>query len=59
MMCSSKEGCRHCSLRRTVRYWRNLETGGKAAEGYSKASCSLARLKGNASKEIFDTLELD
>ena len=57
--CTSKDGCRHCRHWRAVRYWRNLETGGKAAEGYRKAACSLARLKGNASKEICDTLELN
>ena len=29
-------GCRNCVFWRAVRYWRNIETGGKAAEGYNK-----------------------
>ena len=55
--CSGDGGCRHCVLWKAVRYWRNVETGGLATEGYSKASCSLARLKGNASSQVFEDLE--
>ena len=50
-------GCRHCVFWRAVRYWRNLETGGKATEGYSKSACSLARLKGNVGSQVFQDLE--
>ena len=50
-------GCRHCVVWRAVRYWRNVETGGLATEGYSKASCSLARLKGNVGSQVFEDLE--
>ena len=46
-------GCRHCVFWKAVRYWRNVETGGLAPEGYSKASCSLARLKGNIGSQVF------
>ena len=45
-------GCRHCVFWRAVRYWRNVETGGKATEGYDKRSCSLARLKGNVGSQV-------
>jgi hypothetical protein len=45
-------GCRHCVFWRAVRYWRNIETGGKVAECYNKRSCSLARLKGNVGSQV-------
>ena len=45
-------GCRHCVFWRAVRYWRNVETGGKVAEGYDKRSCSLARLKANIGSQV-------
>ena len=45
-------GCRHCVFWRAVRYWRNVETGGKATEGYDRRSCSLARLKGNVGSQV-------
>ena len=45
-------GCRHCVFWRAVRYWRNVETGGKATEGYDGRSCSLARLKGNVGSQV-------
>ena len=45
-------GCRHCVFWRAVRYWRNVETGGRATEGYDKRSCSLARLKGNVGSQV-------
>ena len=45
-------GCRHCVFWRAVRYWRNIETGGKAAECYDKRSSSLARLKGNVGSQV-------
>jgi hypothetical protein len=45
-------GCRHCVFWRAVRYWRNVETGGKVAECYDKRSCSLARLKGNIGSQV-------
>ena len=45
-------GCRHCVFWKAVRYWRNIETGGKATEGYDKRSCSLARLKGNVGSQV-------
>ena len=45
-------GCRHCVFWRAVRYWRNVETGGKATEGYDERSCSLARLKGNVGSQV-------
>ena len=44
-------GCRHCVFWRAVRYWRNVETGGKANEGYDRRSCSLARLRGNVGSQ--------
>ena len=37
---------------RAVRYWRNVEIGGKATEGYDKSSCSLARLKGDVGSQV-------
>ncbi len=45
-------GCRLCVFWRAVRYWRNVETGGKTAEGYDNRSCSLARLKGNIGSQV-------
>ena len=45
-------GCRHCVFWRAVRYWRNVETGGRATECYDKRSCSLARLKGNVGSQL-------
>ena len=50
--CSHPGGCRHCVFWRAVRYWRNVETGGKATEGYDKRSCSLARLKGDVGSQV-------
>ena len=46
-------GCRHCVFWRAVRYWRNVETGGKITEGYDRRSCSLARLKGNVGSQMW------
>ena len=45
-------GCRHCEFWRAVRYWRNLETGGKATEGYVGSQVSLAQLKGNIGSQV-------
>ena len=45
-------GCRHCVFWRAVRYWRNVETGGKVVEAYDKRSCSLARLKGDVGSQV-------
>ena len=45
-------GCRHCVFWRAVRYWRNIETGGKRAECYDKRSSSLARLKANVGSQV-------
>ena len=49
---SCSGGCRHCVFWRAVRYWRNIETGGKVTEGYMGGSCSLARLKGNVGSQV-------
>ena len=45
-------GCRHCVFWRAVRYWRNIEVGGKNAEGYEKRSWSLAKLKGHIGSQL-------
>ena len=45
-------GCRNCVFWKAVRYWRNIETGGKALEGYDERSCSLARLKGDIGSQV-------
>ena len=45
-------GCRNCVFWRAVRYWRNVETGGKATEGYDKRSGSFARLKGDVGIQV-------
>ena len=45
-------GCNKCLFWKAVRYWRNIETGGKVAEGYDRRSCSLARLKGNVGSQV-------
>ena len=45
-------GCRQCVFWRAVRYWRNIETGGRATEGYDRRSCSFARLKGDVGSQV-------
>ena len=48
----SGAGCRHCVFWRAVRYWRNIEVGGKATEAYDKRSRSFARLKGEVGSQV-------
>ena len=45
-------GCRLCEFWRAVRYWRNIEIGGKMLEGYDKRSWSCARLKGAVGSQV-------
>ena len=45
-------GCRRCVFWRAMRYWRDVETGGRATEGYDRRSCSLARLKGSVGSQV-------
>ena len=47
-----KAGCANRCYWKAVRYWRNLERGGTAAEGYDKPSCSLARLRANVGSQV-------
>ena len=46
------KGCWRCVFWMAVRYWRNVELGGKATEGYDSRSCGLARLKGNVGSQV-------
>ena len=49
---TSCKGCRRCVFWMAVRYWRNVETGGKATEAYDSKTCSLARLKGRVGSRV-------
>ena len=51
-------GCRRCVVWKAVRYWRNIEIGGNAGEGYAKRSKGLARLKGNVGSQACSQVEL-
>ena len=49
--CRWTSGCRHCDWRKTVRYWRRVETKNLYLEGYMESFVKAVKAKAKAKAE--------